>query len=109
MINPAGKECSFFHGDYHRGREHEECRLLQSADLDWQPYLCEKCFVPEIIMANGCEHMKFSPSLARPLFFMKEQVQIKTTCTKCECTVDKPQIGCGQCHPDLNFIVADIE
>lgn len=107
MINPAGQECSYFYGDYFRGKHHEECRLLLNQDLEWQPALCSRCDVPEIIQANGCEHMNFSPTLEKPFFFMKQSVIIKTYCRKCECKVKEPRVGCGQCHPNLNFIVAD--
>jgi hypothetical protein len=107
MQTPAGKECRYFYGDYYRGREHEECRLLDAHNLDWYPELCETCPVPEIQLANSCENMRFQPSIRRPLFFLKGQVSLKTDCDKCECTVDEPRIGCGQCHalPDV-FIVA---
>ena len=31
MKTPAGTECKYFYGDYYRGRNHEECRLLGAA------------------------------------------------------------------------------
>ena len=31
MRTPAGKECQYFYGDYYRGRNQEECRLLSDA------------------------------------------------------------------------------
>ena len=107
MQTPAGKECRFFYGDYFRGREQEECRLLERNGLDWYPELCYACPVPDILLANSCEHMRFEPELKRPLFFMKAQVNVTTHCVKCTCAVDEPRIGCGQCHelPDI-FIVA---
>ena len=37
MKTPAGKECKFFYGDYYRGRQHEECRLLKDHGLSWTP------------------------------------------------------------------------
>ena len=103
MQTPAGKECRFFYGDYFRGRNHEECRLLKDAGLAWQPYLCEKCPVPEITRANACEHMQFTPTLERPFLVGKPQVQVSTYCVKCECAVEEPRVGCGQCHPLLDI------
>ncbi len=107
MITPAGKECAHFFGDYHRGRNIEACRLLESANLKWAQDLCEKCPVPGILMANACEFQTLSPRLEKPLFFMKAQVQIQADCSKCECRVDEPRIGCGQCHPLPEIFFSD--
>jgi hypothetical protein len=108
MRTPAGKECPYFYGDYHRGKDHEECRLLEPAGLSWRPELCFRCPIPEIRQANACEHMQFTPRLEKPLFFLKPRVQVSTYCTKCECTVAEPRIGCGQCHtlPEI-FVLPD--
>lgn len=99
MITPAGKECAFFFGDYHRGRSTESCRLLEGSNLDWSPNLCERCPVPQILQANACEYQELKPRLERPLFFLRKQVQVSAYCSKCQCNVDEPRIGCGQCHP----------
>ena len=107
MLTPAGKECEYFYGDYHRGRNEERCRLLEAFGLEWQPDHCQRCPVPDIRRANACEHQTLQPRLERPLFFMKPQVQIKATCSKCECNVDEPRIGCGQCHPLPEIFIAD--
>lgn len=105
MLNPFGQECRFFYGDYYRGRQHEECRLLDVHNLRWQPYLCKKCPIPEILQANACEHMQFHPRLFRPFLIMRPQVEITVTCNKCQCDVEEPRIGCGQCHPMLDVFV----
>jgi hypothetical protein len=102
MITPAGNECRYFYGDYHRGRKNEECRLLDSTDLIWSPYLCDNCPIPDILFANSCEHIEFQPELIKPIFFMKPQVKVSAFCTKSNVPVDEPRIGCGQCHPLLN-------
>ena len=109
MITPAGKECSYFYGDYFRGREQESCRLLESASLEWTPDLCEKCPVPDIQMANACEFQNLYPKLAKPVFFMKAQVEVSAYCTKCTCSVDEPRVGCGQCHPLPQIFFSDSE
>jgi len=99
VLTPAGKECRHFYGDYHRGRKVERCRLLEAYDLHWTPNHCFKCPVPDILQANACKHQNLIPRLEKPLFFMKPQVQVKAHCSKCECDVEEPRIGCGQCHP----------
>jgi hypothetical protein len=100
MKTPAGKECRYFYGDYHRGRELEECRLLQDASppLPWRPSLCENCPVPGIQMANACQEMVLVPKLGRPFPLLKQQVQIRTYCNKTGRAGFDPHIGCGECH-----------
>jgi hypothetical protein len=103
MLTPTGKECRYFYGDYHRGRKNEECRLLNPANLIWSPYLCEKCPIPDILLANACENIEYSPKLEKPFFFMKPQVRISAFCVKSNASVNEPRIGCGQCHPINNL------
>ena len=104
MKTPAGKECPHFYGDYFRGRNVEECRLLKAADQEWSRELCASCPVPEISMANACEFMKLKPNVGRPLSaaFMR-RVQVQAYCEKAEKNVREPQIGCGECHGSLPF------
>lgn len=107
MKTPAGKECKYFYGDYYRGRNVEECRLLGDAGLEWSPYMCEECPVPSILMANSCEHMKLIPQLKRPLLIRRPQVQVNAYCTKINEAVEEPRIGCRECHPNLiEFVIS---
>ena len=101
MITPAGKECRYFYADYHRGREHEECRLLEAATPAerWLPDLCFSCPVPNILQANACSHMVLEGQVERPFPYIKRQVLVKAYCTKTLRKVSEPQIGCGECHP----------
>ncbi len=82
MRTPAGKECRYFYGDYFRGRNIEECRLLKDASppLSWKPGLCSTCPVPEFLLANACPNLVFQPRLGRSFPFLKQEV------------------GCGECH-----------
>lgn len=99
MRTPAGKECRYFYGDYYRGRKKEECRLLEDASLVWQPALCSTCPVPEILLANACEHMVLAPRLSRPFPFLRQQVEVNAYCQKTHREGFDPHIGCGECHP----------
>ncbi|MFO7943212.1 MAG: hypothetical protein R6U51_02780 [Anaerolineales bacterium] len=105
MKTPAGQECRYFYGDYHRGRNHEECRLLKSANppQEWNPQLCFTCPVPGILQANACEHMKLKPTVHRPLFILKPRVKIEAYCKKTNRIIEEPHVGCGECHdlPDV--------
>ncbi len=99
MKTPAGKECSYFYGDYFRGRNHEECRLLQASKLSWKPKLCLTCPVPEIQLANACQYLRLNAEITRPLTAaFQERVQISGYCEKADRRVDEPHVGCGECH-----------
>ena len=102
MKTPAGKECPFFYGDYYRGRNHEECRLLQAANPPerWTRNLCVTCPVPGIVRANACEHMQLTGRVNRPLnAAFQRRVQVSAYCNKSRRSVKEPEIGCGECHP----------
>ena len=103
MKTPYGKECPYFYGDYRRGRNHEECRLLLDNNLEWQSKYCQRCEIPEIKMANACENMQLIPKIDRPFLIGPKQVTISAYCHKSQETVADPRIGCGQCHP-IEFI-----
>ena len=106
MKTPYGKECPYFYGDYRRGRNHEECRLLLDNNLEWQSKLCEKCEVPEIKMANACENMELIPKIEKLFIIGRPQVKIAAYCHQTNKNVTDPRIGCGECHP-IEFIILD--
>ena len=108
MRTPAGKECRYFYGDYYRGRQHEECRLLIDANLPWKPALCTGCPVPAILIANACQSMELTPKLVRPFPFTRQKVQISSACNKSHERNFDPHVGCGECHRlPLSFTVID--
>lgn len=101
MRTPSGIECPFFYGDYYRGKNTEECRLIgnRPSPHNWTPDLCATCPVPAIKRANACENMQLTPKIVRKFPFLKRSVKITAFCSKSESVVAIPQIGCGQCHP----------
>lgn len=101
MRTPAGVECRYFYGDYYRGKNHEECRLIGDVPPlgDWKPSLCFTCPVPAILRANACEFMVLHGEVKRFLGVFKKQVVVSAYCTKSNQKVTEPQVGCGQCHP----------
>ena len=103
MKTPAGRECPHFYGNYFRGRNVEECRLLQLNGQQWSSDLCQTCPVPDIARANSCQHMKLKATVVRPLTAVfQRRVQVNAFCEKTRRDVSEPQIGCGECH-DLPF------
>ncbi|MCZ2127252.1 MAG: hypothetical protein LC099_05690 [Anaerolineales bacterium] len=96
---PAGRECPYFYGDYFRGKNAEECRLLKAQNQIWTPDLCKTCPVPDIARANSCQFMRLRTTIARPLSaFFQRRVQVRAFCEKASRDVPEPQIGCGECH-----------
>ena len=107
LRNPAGMECKYFYGDYHRGRNQEECNLLKSASLDWRPDYCKNCPVPSILRANACETMVLTPRVTKSILnLFKPSVEVTAYCQKTHKDVKEPHIGCGECHP-INFVVKE--
>ncbi|NSW52750.1 MAG: hypothetical protein HPY85_09620 [Anaerolineae bacterium] len=104
MKTPAGKECSYFYGNYYRGAHQEECRLLgnRPGPSRWTPDLCGSCPVPEIQRANACANMVLTAEVKR-VFFAKRRVVVSAYCKKTHQFVDEPRIGCGHCNelPDI--------
>lgn len=108
MRTPAGVECPFFYGNYHRGKNVEECRLIgkQPPPSHWSPDLCATCPVPSIKMANACEHMQLTIIIKKKLGFFKRYVKVEAFCTHAGSKVEKPHVGCGKCHPFDNEFVS---
>ncbi|GAB4544007.1 MAG: hypothetical protein Fur002_16830 [Anaerolineales bacterium] len=99
MKTPAGRECEYFYGDYFRGRNIEECRLLKANGQAWTPNLCATCPAPDIARANSCKHMNLRATIIRPWSALfQRRVQISAFCQKSKRDVPEPQVGCGECH-----------
>lgn len=97
MRTPAGTDCKYFYGDYYRGRNQEECRLLGPA---WRRGLCTSCPVPSITRANACETMRLRAEVTRPLAVLfRQRVSVTAYCEKTDRSGFDPHIGCGECHP----------
>jgi hypothetical protein len=100
MRTPAGKECKYFYGNYFRGRNTEECRVLRESGQSWEAALCTTCPVPDVLLANACEFLRLRADVKRPLSAgLQRRVQIRAFCEKTNRNVTEPEIGCGECHP----------
>ena len=76
MLTPAGTECPDYYADFSRGRSIQECRLVaRNPHSDpWQPKLCGKCEVPDILRANGCSHMVLQARVVRRCLGLVQRV-----------------------------------
>jgi len=104
MKTPAGTECPYFYGDYFRGKNTEECRLLNSGRVgqNWSADLCKTCPVPGISRANACKNMTLYATVKRG-FLKHRRVVVTAWCSKSKSEVKVPVIGCEFCHQDLDL------
>ncbi|MBI5653889.1 MAG: hypothetical protein HZC40_26090 [Chloroflexi bacterium] len=100
MKTPAGKECKYYYADYHRGRNTQECRLLQAnpASAAWKPALCQSCAVPGILIANACPNLALRARVGKSFFGLLQKIEIEAACREYRVGVKKPHVGCGKCH-----------
>lgn len=101
MRTPYGQECQYFYGDYYRGKNHEECRLLGSevSSSKWTPKLCKSCPVPSILQANACPNMILEGKIKQGFLNLNKNMQVSAFCTQTKTIVREPHVGCGSCHP----------
>jgi len=100
MKTPFGQECKYFYGDYYRGRHVEECRLIAAnpASPAWKPGLCKACPVPKCLLANACPNLAFRGRVVKAFFGLGEKIQVEAGCREYRVEVERPQVGCGNCH-----------
>jgi hypothetical protein len=101
MRTPAGKDCSFYYADFHRGRQTQECRLVDRTPRGgrWAPDLCRRCRVPAIHQANACPTMILEARVQPGVLGLGRGIGVSAVCTKSRGPVAKPEVGCGLCHP----------
>lgn len=105
MRTPAGSECPYYFEDFHRGRNRQECRLIQSNpdSARWASDLCTRCSVPRISRANACPNLVLHANVRPGILGIGRGVTITSSCTLTKESVDEPQIGCGHCHEAFEF------
>ncbi len=98
MRTPAGTECRHYYEDFNRGREIQECRLINQSrhSLPWSDELCAKCPVPEILRANGSPDLRLELTAYKRLGLFKS-LRLEAYCLQHLCVVDDPIRGCEQC------------
>ena len=102
MITPAGTECRFYYEDYFRGRERQECRLInQNPESDpWQAKYCQSCPVPGILRANACPNLVLEGRVVKGFLGLSRKVAVSAICSKYLVDVPRPHVGCGHCHEE---------
>ncbi len=100
MKTPYGKECKFFYADYYRGREDQNCRLLErNPDSDpWFPALCQNCPVPDILAANGNPNLRLRAWVGKGFLGITKKVQVEAVCGLHGVEILDSKKGCDQCR-----------
>lgn len=102
MRTPAGKECRYYHEDFHRGRDIQECRLVQGnpESMHWRPGDCSKCPIPEILNANASPDMTLTLTIKPKFMGLGREYEVTATCTKHRIPIDDPYTGCPSCYKE---------
>jgi hypothetical protein len=100
MRTPFGKECKFYYADYFRGRNTQECRLIQHNPESerWFVALCQTCPVPDILLANQCPNLRIRGRVASGFLGLTKKVEVEAYCAEYGTEVTNPKVGCGHCH-----------
>ncbi|MCB0072117.1 MAG: hypothetical protein KDE20_11690 [Caldilineaceae bacterium] len=95
---PKPVNCRYFYGDYFRGKNHEECRLIEANPENTRPWkrkLCDTCPVPELLIASNSRDLALEAEVRRK--FLRDQVEVTfAVCTKHMRELDDPRY-CPDC------------
>lgn len=95
--------CRYFYGDYFRGKNKEECRLLAANPQNtrrWKRALCDTCPVPELLIASDCRELALEATVMRR--FLRDQVEVTfAVCTKHMLELEDP-LHCPKCAEEKN-------
>lgn len=102
MRTPDGKECRYYHADFHRGRNLQECRLVnENPDSErWHPKDCRICPVPQILNANASPDMQLQLMIKSGLLGLGRKMIVTAQCLKHRLPIDDPFTGCPQCNAE---------
>lgn len=93
--------CRYFYGDYFRGQEREECRLLAASPgntRQWKRSHCDNCPVPALIIASNCRDLLLEAKIERK--FLSERVEVTfAVCARHMLELSDPNF-CPRCAED---------
>lgn len=108
MRTPASKECAHYHEDFHRGRNVQECRLVNQnpESLRWKSSDCKLCPIPDILNANASSNLELTLTIKPKFIGLGRQIEVKASCVKHRIPIGDPYVGCPKCNaerPGLNL------
>jgi hypothetical protein len=90
--------CRYFHGDYFRGKNQEECRLIAANpenERPWRRRLCDSCPVPEILITSNSRDLLLEAEVKRR--FLRDGVDVTfAICAKHMVELSDPRY-CPEC------------
>ena len=91
-------DCPYFYGDYNRGREHEECRLIKNntQSRPWRRKLCDSCPVPHIMRQTNSNDLVIEAEVGKRMFIFDQVVVTYAVCLKHRRELDNPR-HCAEC------------
>jgi hypothetical protein len=100
LRTPAGTDCPHYYEDFNRGREIQECRLIQRSrtSLPWRPSDCKGCPVPPIRHANPSPDLRLELSIVRRFGLFRSH-RLEAHCLRVGCETPNPIAGCERCLP----------
>ncbi|MBK8049083.1 MAG: hypothetical protein IPK16_19405 [Anaerolineales bacterium] len=94
--------CRYFYGDYFRGKEKEECRLLAASPENTRPWKrghCDSCPVPAIVIESNSRDLLLEAAVKRR--FLSEHVEVTfAVCSKHMQQLEDP-LYCPMCAAEL--------
>jgi len=97
--------CRYFYGDYHRGNNKEECRLLAASpgnERPWRRGHCNSCPVPELTRETNCRDLLLEAEVQKR--FLSERVVVTfSVCAKHLIDLDDP-LHCPECAKEWESI-----
>jgi len=113
MKTPAGHQCKFYYEDFNRGRDTQECRLIDAnkASIPWEPSDCTDCPIPGILRANGDPNLVLQGNIKNNFWKFGRKFEVSAFCSKHLIDVDEPHIGCTACaaeRPSLEDIFGNL-
>ena len=102
MRTPAGTECRFYYEDYNRGRNRQECRLINENpdSMHWRPSDCSRCPVPDVLKANASAHLELRLTIKPRLLGFGRQHIVSAHCSRHRTEIEDPYIGCPECNAE---------
>jgi hypothetical protein len=111
MHTPAGKECRHYYEDFNRGRDVQECRLIQGnpRSMRWHPSDCARCPVPDILNANANPELRLELTVKPRLLGLGRQLEVKAWCRDEPIAVEDAYTGCVEDRPGLDIFRQALE
>jgi hypothetical protein len=99
--------CRYFYGDYHRGSQREECRLLDANPnnvYSWRRKHCNSCPVPELMLNSNCRQLMLEAKVERR--FLRERVEVSfAVCGRHLIELEDPQ-HCPECAKEWEQVAS---